>query len=411
MSNTTYTSDVPDPTKPLSRFNAPYWAMMYGIAAALEPAEWKVLCAIYAHLPNVEPGCGRLELLAGVSPATVKRARKRLKRVGLIGYPDDHRGGSHDATTHYDVADIREAAVAAVVVERITGATKNPVATEVIVNGVQGEPRTGLMTNPHGDQDEPRTGVIMNLKVRKRSTQVSSQGKSETAAPLGPGGPVLPPAGSGSFEKEPAEGVPPSTPTAGKQWESLTDEQIRTVRSDINALASFYLFGRNGIGVAPDRWPTMTAISNTNWAPATRNYSKPEPTIKLPALAAYCWCRIMCARAAVGQPLDLPAFGKLSGVVSNLRKRMTHDDILALVDCIGAKWPTICKALPQWWTTQPALDETILNNAEVRKLCDQIGRGQTLTQPVVTSPAARPLDRATLDLNEQLKTRKWAKIA
>ena len=57
-------------------------------------ARWAVLCALYTFLPNVRPGKDELERLTGLSRASVWRAVKGLKVVGLLDYDDANKGGS-----------------------------------------------------------------------------------------------------------------------------------------------------------------------------------------------------------------------------------------------------------------------------------------------------------------------------
>src|SRR5438552_2425620 len=111
--------DQPDLTKPLSRFNSLYFAVMHGVAAALEcDARWAVFSALCCHLPNVAPGKDRIERLTGLSRSTVWSATKALKAVGLIDYDDTNRGGLR-RTNCYRIADIRQPDIAAQIVAKI----------------------------------------------------------------------------------------------------------------------------------------------------------------------------------------------------------------------------------------------------------------------------------------------------
>lgn len=59
---------------------------------------------------------------SGLSLATVKTARRRLREVGLIGYADSVGGENRQAaTTTYALADIRRPDVAAECCSRIAG--------------------------------------------------------------------------------------------------------------------------------------------------------------------------------------------------------------------------------------------------------------------------------------------------
>ena len=123
-------SDAPDMTRPLSRFNAMYWAMTYRIAAALGATDWAVLCALYQHLPNIKVGTKSIAKMAGVSAASVKRARKQFERVGLMICT---RPVSRDLkeTIHYQAADIRHVSVASAIVERLKKDQKQGVSDRI----------------------------------------------------------------------------------------------------------------------------------------------------------------------------------------------------------------------------------------------------------------------------------------
>jgi hypothetical protein len=107
--------------------------MERGITAALDPAAWSVLCAIYHHLPNVKPGKGRLESLSGRSKATVQSNRKFLRAVGLIDYEDNVGGRAN--TTKYTVADIRRNEVAIEILARLKGVNEHPLSNNKGGNG------------------------------------------------------------------------------------------------------------------------------------------------------------------------------------------------------------------------------------------------------------------------------------
>jgi hypothetical protein len=114
-----FTREAPDLTKPLSRWNAIYWAQAHGIQAALKSdARWAVFEALAFHLPNVEPGAGRLEAITGLSGRKLWDAKKALRRVGLIDYADS-KGGRNQTTKYKAVADTRNAALCQKIVAAI----------------------------------------------------------------------------------------------------------------------------------------------------------------------------------------------------------------------------------------------------------------------------------------------------
>ncbi len=366
-------SDDPDLSKPLSRWSAPYWAIINGIAAHLEATEWKVLCALYAHLPNVRPGQGRIEALAGVSSASVKRARKRLKEVGLISYPENQTGGDRTMTTDYSLADIRSADIHAAVISKLTG---------VIENGAhddrgQDEPRTRVTMNPHGDHDEPPTGVTMNPKVLNSSTQGSSQVKSEALA-----ADAAPPSHPASQQTSKADRT--QTSTALKRTK-LTDEQKILICSNRDSMLAYYCFGPDAIGKPASMWAAAGKLSPTNWAPTTAAYAEPESGVGLPAVAAWTWLRLCQARRRLGLNVSLPKFEKFLGVVKSVTSRLTHAQFVAIVNTVSDRWPEIQRALGEWGR-KLNLDETILNVSQVQAEAERLqqpNQNQTGTSSVV----------------------------
>lgn len=181
-------SNEPDLTKPFSRWNAPYWAMMHGVAAALEHSEWKLLSALYTFLPDVHPGKGRLEARAGISKNSVKRGRRRLRELGLINFPENLLGGDRsETTTQYELTDIRQPTVAAKIVAKITGAmmardqsTEHSAQRTEHPGAMMGSD-TGAVVAPPRGHDGPDTGAIVAPKVHNQSPQVRTQDKAQCA--------------------------------------------------------------------------------------------------------------------------------------------------------------------------------------------------------------------------------------
>jgi hypothetical protein len=191
--------------------------MMYGIATALHgDVRWMVFHALCCHLPRVKPGKGRIERITGLSTSSVKRARKALKRVGLIDFDEAHVGGNSPPI--YTIADVRVKSIATQIVARIKqeeGGHHEPPASRTLYRGCQefltegghGEPPTGFMVNPQGGHSEPSRGVIVNPKELKPRAEGSAQGEEQIAGETPPNPPPVAtlqvPAASLSIQPQP----------------------------------------------------------------------------------------------------------------------------------------------------------------------------------------------------------------
>lgn len=359
----------PDLTKPLSRWNAPHWAMMHGVAAALDAADWCVLCAIYAHLPNVEPGLSRLAALSGRATSTVKASRKRLRAYGLIDYADSFGGNHFETSTKYTCADIRQQAVVTDVLARINGADYRPGRAST---GSAIDPVPGRLSTGYGADDRPPTGPTIAPKVRNRSSQPSSQVSSQERAAV-----AAPPSSPASPTQSQAE--VPAAPTASRKQKGLTDAQKDAITSDRSGvtLAAYLLHGGGAIGLTRESWKSLPPTP-THWAPRTGDATRPDPDCSTTGLAGYIAYKLAAARVADGQEIKLPDIGKLCGVVRNLRTRMTQDAIVGHIDRITTNWPSIKSAL-SWMNALPPLDELLLQCRHVIEQSDRLAAGRTTT--------------------------------
>jgi len=359
----------PDLSKPLSRWNAPHWAMMNGIAAALDAADWCVLCAIYAHLPNVEPGLSRLAALSGRAPSTVKASRKRLRAWGLIDYAEGLGGNHYETATKYTCADVRQQAVVSDVLTRIDRADHRPGRTST---GSAIGPVPGRLSTGYGADDRPPTGPTIDPKVRNRSSQLSSQVSTQEGA-----ADAAPPPSPASQTQSQAD--VPTAPTASRKQKGLTDAQKDAIASDRSGvtLAAYLLHGGGAIGLPRESWKSLPPTP-THWAPRSGDTTRPDPDCSTTGLAGYIAYKLAAARVADGQNLKLPDISKLCGVVKKLRTRMTQDAIVGHIDRISANWPAIKSAL-SWMATPPPLDELLLHNRHVIEQSDRLAAGLTPT--------------------------------
>jgi hypothetical protein len=201
--------------KPLSRWNAPYWAMANGIAAGLNAADWSVLCALYFHLPKAIPGVRRISRLSGRSESTVCEALKRLGDFGLIEYTMSDRG--RRLRTSMRVADPRlsatvkafEATIAKVSDSRTS---KSPKAGDKVSDSRRNG-KTNISDSRRSSLRKPEfKSPGIGTEVRKRR----AQGKDNAAGAAS--GAVAPVAASPLFAEEVYPGQPSAqetvTPTA-----------------------------------------------------------------------------------------------------------------------------------------------------------------------------------------------------
>jgi hypothetical protein len=153
-------------------------------------------------------------------------------------------------------------------------------------------------------------------------------------------------------------------------------------------LAGYLLHGPQAVGVGPETWNALKP-SRTHWCPATRNYARPDPGLKDPALAGYAHLRLNAARAAKGDSIELFDIGKLIKFVERLHGGRTQDEVVALIDTIAAQWPAVVGGLPPWMTTPPLLDESVLANGHVIESAKRVAAGlppQHAKTTTVTTP-------------------------
>jgi len=148
--------------EPLKCFDAGFWAFRNGICAALGGgAAWALLSALYNHLPNVKVGTRRLADESGLSLATVKVARRRLRAVGLIDYADSAGGDNRQAaTTVYRLADVRRDNIAVDCCQRIAGevtakSAAGPAAPAVPAYSADDPPAVNEDDITYMDDDDP----------------------------------------------------------------------------------------------------------------------------------------------------------------------------------------------------------------------------------------------------------------
>lgn len=165
----------------------------------------------------------------------------------------------------------------------------------------------------------------------------------------------------------------------------LTDNQLKLISHDFWAMVGYLLHGPAAIGIPKEQWSTLPP-SPTNWSPKARN-PKPDSNASAPMLAAYYWAMVCWARHSRGEVLELPNFGKLVGIVKTLRSRMTQDDLVARIECIGSRWSEILASLA-WMNTPPQLNETTIANGKVVERCNVLLRGGTIASKPAASDAA-----------------------
>lgn len=352
-------------------------------------AEAKVYLALWTRYNTttgqLNPSLERLAADTGLTVTGVKVAARGLRAKGLAS--SERTGRENYWTLTPITADGTKSATSE---SAESGLSASAPVSDGPETGLSDGPETGLSDSPEsGPSDRPETGPQTTTSIKNQRTR-----KRRAGARAGRFAPGLPPASRGSCE---AEGVPtpPATQTKNAGTEKptrLNDDLKPLVKSDLTAHAGYWLFGSAAVGKSPDQWAGL-APTQTNWAPISRDFAKPEPEAKGDALAAYCWYRLMCARASVGQPLDLPPFPKLAGIVRRLRRdRMTQDELVGYVDRIAQHWPAILAAL-SWMSPLPVPNETTLNSTHVRTLCDKLARGESI-QPA--PPAPKPNTNASL---------------
>ena len=356
------------------------WAMIdTGALRRMTSSAAKVFLALVAHdgPEGCFPGYATLAKECDLDERTVELAVANLEVVGVVGVT--RRSGKANRYTFLPPSS--------------TGGTPSPPPTNV--------PTTNEGTTPHIQRGyTPLTRCGSNIQHEHTANNT----KQLTGLPAGSIAAALDsPAGSEANNTTAQVGsltagssnagsagvpavitiAPPAKPRgAGKQKSKpLSDEDMNAIRVSPLTIAAYYLFGRDAVGKPQSDWAKMSP-SNTNWAPSA-DYSRPDAGVDLPALAAYVWFRTMCGRLASKEPLSLPSFGKILGVIRNLRKRMPQAELVGHIDRITKNWPAIRESLA--WMSSLSLDEGVLGRAEVLAASDRLGRGESLAR----TPASR----------------------
>jgi hypothetical protein len=374
--------DEPDLTKPLSRFNAAYWAMMRGVAAKLDAADWSVLCAIYCHLPNPEFGKGRLERLSGRSPTTVKTSRKRLRKFGLIDYAE-HSGGYHrNASTKYTCADIRLIEIADRVLARIDGADDRPgqSPTGSTIAPVPGQPLA-----PYRVDDRPRTGATIAPKVLNEALNGSSQGSSAALRCAGEGASA--PGASDNSNPLEAEGKDQSNAKPKAKGSKLTPLEVERICASLDSMTRYLLYGLPGVHEPGDHHQPGT-VNWRRFAKSPQDGGVAEWTTS--AFMGYFWWRASTWHAERGHSLSLPQWGRLAGDIKNLQKSMTPSALFLYINAV-VQFFDLIKFMKGTAGATLRLDYDSLNNGMIRSTALEI---MAMSQDQVDRWAAKMMQSA-----------------
>jgi hypothetical protein len=406
--------------------------LMLEIWPLLRDDERALLPVLMTHFPNIKPAVATLARRLGKSCSSIQRTTRSLANAGLLVRVRSSSGGRFTDTNEWRMAEWDEPGVRAALVVSLTGrigATGSGDATGSV--GDAGSVDAGAGVAPvrpqpsHGCDPSPR--VDATQRMRREGREETGEGKEEIAAaplagcagtpaesPLGvageePGGeaveavaPGLP--GEVSPVVMPGEGVVCSPavaqPLAGQvpgakgqpaarkgragKPAGLSDDQKRIVSSSMTAMIGYWRFGAGAVGKAVEDWSGL-ASQPTDWAPRGPDFRLPEPDVGVPALAAWYWTRACRVRAQLGQPIGLPAFPKLCGVVKQLRERMTQEDLVQLVVAMTDGWASIQSSLG-WMSSPPPLDELTLQDRRVMDAAKTLAAGGNLKPAGVRQP-------------------------
>lgn len=363
--------DEPDFTKPLSRFNAPVWAMKHGIAAAFKSdARWAVLQALFTFLPNVYPGKDKIEELTGLSHATVWRAIKDLKAVGLINYAPN-LGGSKN-TNSYEIADIRLPEIAEAIVKRI------PVTEQSHRKRVS--QRNGFPMKHEPSHGETSKGLTMSPEVHNISTQERTTPAADTAVP----------SSSSSGDSFGDGNIPSGNPNAqikrkviGKLQSNLTAEEMNKICSHVEYMTRYLLFGKDAV---EHENPKSLPPTRYNWRRHGGTMEDPKAdNWTLEEFMAFYWYRVSYYRTKNGMKLTLPNWGKLKKQFAILLDTVPKADLFNRIQLITDHFDYIQKSLPK---ATIDLDESSLTHGLIQPIVTRLaGMGQNELEDKLNRPS------------------------
>lgn len=266
---------------------------------------------------------------------------------------------------------------------------------------------------------ETAHGQTSHLVTNHRTDQVTDQKGTDQWAAAPPMASASASAPSGSAPSSSSSGSgndTPSTPISrgkessrntsstatkvkGMARAELTDDERRWITSAPDALAFYLAFGLRAAPAGP-----LPPPGPNHWSPKS-NGGVPEPGATVRQLAAWAWWMIAHARARVGLPLTLPAWGKLLGAVKAQRAKGTEDRFVALVVTICNRWTDIGGALGRWGESL-APDEGTIGVPQVVAVAERLMAGQSVASaPARAAVVSSDNAAKAAALMEQLKIR------
>lgn len=237
-----------------------------------------------------------------------------------------------------------------------------PLEEQAPLRGMAGLPAGGLSApQPLRDQ------IIQRGKDDHpvpSATDLTSTAKAETAPK-----PAAAKVGASAAQmKAPRSSASPKA--SGKRSGGLTDAEKNFIRSSPVNMAWWLVAGAAICETQPDQWPALPVVSASYTAKPAAEWAEPQ-------FATYAWMKITTARAALGEPIELPAMGKLIGTMKGAMSRHTREELVQIIDTLAGRFQEIRAGLD--WPSL-TLDETTLANAKV------IGAAKSLMagRPVIT---------------------------
>ncbi|HEV2294563.1 MAG TPA: helix-turn-helix domain-containing protein [Tepidisphaeraceae bacterium] len=354
---------------------------------------WMAIVERFGDNEDSFPGAGKIAKDTGLSRRGVQEAVEQLARLKLLTVvpPDDEH-----SSNRYRLTEFASALSSLAHSVHHPSARSSPPTSEPSAPGVAHSVRPNYrINNPTKTTQEnyPSEGACGPGDPSGRSTapDVSTQadGGSSRSTPA-----------SSSSKKRRAADQKLGRPCADEVRSAILSDRTGT------ATAVYWLFGSGAVGRMPEQCAGLTP-SGTNWARASGDWNRPDPDCKPNALAAFAWWKITCLRAAEGQPLAMPAFEKLVGVVKNLAAAMGPEQTAAHIVRVAGRWAEI-KAALAWMTMPPALDETFFAHPKIVEHSNRLAAGQSITPnqtSTYTGDMYPSVAAATASLAEQLKTR------
>ena len=296
-------------------------------SAKLSPAAklvWMVVVEHFGDKDHSWPGAGTIAKMTGLTRRGVQKAIEQLVELKLLTVLPPEPGR---ASNTYRLTEFASA------LSSLAHGVRTPSAQSSL--GRRTECARG------SEQSAPELPNTTTEATTERTTEV------DAAPPLGACGPG-----------RPAGGSPPSNAVKRKRKSPSAREgiDVAAVCADLGSMKTHLTSGQLN-------WERHRKSENDL---GVENWNAQE-------FAGYWWFQVSSFRTHKNIPLNLPAFGKLIGIMSNLRKQMPAQQLVGVIDFVVHYFDVIRFMLRSAGNTV-ALDETSLVNPLVKGAANNLMR-------------------------------------